>query len=88
MNEQPLIIVEVHGGVVQNVYCSIPNAKAIIVDWDADGCFPGEDGVVEIELRGRTQVASVGEMPLSPLEEMAGTDVGLAIDAARDQGAL
>jgi hypothetical protein len=71
----PRIVVNVSGGVVQDVYCSNPQADFVIVDWDTDGCDPTEGGIVEV---GR-QVAHVAQREVYPLDKLAGTDVGAAL---------
>ncbi len=72
----PRIVVNVSGGVVQDVYCSDPQADLTVVDWDTDGCDLTEGGMVEV---GR-QVAHITGLDAEPLEAMAGTDVGAALD--------
>ncbi len=71
----PRIVVNVSGGVVQDVYCSDLQADLVIVDWDTDGCDPTEGGIVEV---GR-QVAHVAQREAHPLDKLVGTDVGAAL---------
>jgi len=44
------VVVNVYGGVVQDVFCSDPHARAVIVDWDTEGRDPSEEGIVEVQM--------------------------------------
>jgi hypothetical protein len=81
-------VINVHGGIVQDVYCSDPAAEVLVVDWDVDGSQPGEPGIVEVQLPRYTLNAAVGTLSVSPLQSLAGTDVQAALDAAQAQGLL
>ena len=77
------IVLNVHGGVVQELYCSDPDADVRLVDWDVEESDPDAPGIVEIDTGGdRTQFAYVGALPAHPLTDLAGTDVEQAIQAA------
>ena len=78
---RPQIVLNVHGGVVQGVFSSLPELHVVVVDWDTDGL--DSPAVVEMSLDGRPCFASVVEIPQSPIEELAGSDVEQAVDAAR-----
>ena len=53
------------------------------MDWDTEGCGPSDEGIVEIpDERGGTQLANVAEYPVSPLEQLAGTETEAALKAA------
>ncbi|MBI3860744.1 MAG: hypothetical protein HY290_02490 [Planctomycetia bacterium] len=83
---RPQVVLNVHGGIVQDVFSSIPELQVVVVDWDT-----GEDmnpAQVDLVLDGRACSATVIDMPHSPLEELAGSDVEQAIDAACEQGVL
>ena len=83
---RPQIVLNVHGGIVQGVFASIPDLHVVVVDWDTEGIE--SPALVDLPFDGRTCSASVVEMPPAPLEELAGSDVEQAIDAACDQGVL
>ncbi|MCE9554676.1 MAG: hypothetical protein K8T91_15070 [Planctomycetes bacterium] len=77
------IIINVHGGTVQDVFCSDSNAHVQIVDWDIQETEPNSPGIVEVEVEhGRQQLAFVGGLVPNPLTHLAGTDVEKALQAA------
>ena len=85
---RPRVIVSVHGGLVQDVFCSVPGVRVLIVDWDVDGSFPGEPGIVDVPLvTGRCQ-ACVTDTAAESLDGLSGTDVEAAINASYQQGVL
>jgi hypothetical protein len=83
---RPQIVLNVHGGIVQGVFASSPDLHVVVVDWDTEGL--DSPALVDFSLEGRRCSAAVVEMPPVPLEELAGSDVEQAIDAACDQGVL
>jgi hypothetical protein len=79
----PRVVLNISGGVLQEVFCDNPRAKIIKVDWDTEGCDPTEKGIVEItDLLGNSRLAAVAEYPLLPLEELAETETLAALEAA------
>jgi hypothetical protein len=76
------MVIHVSGGLVQAVYCSLPEAEITLVDFDVDGSYRGEPGIVEFVSSGRAERAFVSELPASSFEEMVGTDVERAVQAA------
>ena len=77
------VVLNISGGVLQDVFCSDPAAEVILVDWDVDGCDSSEDGIVEIaDGRGKKRFVAVAEYPVSPLEQLAGTETEAALKAA------
>lgn len=79
----PKVVLTIYGGLLQDVFSSDPAITVIRLDWDTEGCCPSDDGIVEIpDGRGDTQLISVAEFDVSPLEELAGTDTETAIKAA------
>ncbi len=84
---RPVVVINVNGGVVQDVFASIPELQVLVVDWDAEAS-DNNPAQVELQLHGRTYSAAVIELPGLPLEGLAGSDVERAIDAACDQGIL
>ncbi len=83
---RPQVVLNVHGGIVQDVFASSPDLHVVVVDWDTDGI--DSPALVALSLEGRRCSAAVVEILPVPLEELAGSDVEWAIDAACDQGVL
>ena len=89
---QVLVVAEISGGTLQEVYASDPAVRTVLVDWDNDGCEPGQDmGIIEVTNdSGRSQMAFVCEVPVLPIADMQDRDAGRAIEAAgieHDNGA-
>jgi len=79
----PKIVLNMSGGLVQEVFASDPAITVALVDWDTEGCDPSDNGMVEIpDERGGTQLAHVAECPVEPLEQLAGTETEAALKAA------
>ena len=83
---RPQVVINVNGGLVQGVFASLSELQVIVVDWDTDEI--NNFSRVDLVLDGRDCTASVIDFPPSPLEELAGSDVEQAIEAACDQGVL
>jgi hypothetical protein len=78
------IVVSVHGGVVQDVFCSAEEAELILVDWDTELCDPSAPDVAQItDSGGDERLAFVSKCRTEPLETLAGTDVEAAIQYAQ-----
>jgi hypothetical protein len=73
---------------VRDVFCSLPGVQVLVVDWDVEGSFPGEPGIVDVPLATGPCQACVSDFASASLNELAGTDVEAAIDAACQQGVL
>ena len=82
-HSQPTVIVEISGGVLQEAYASDPAVQLRLVDWDTEGCTPGEDnGIVAItDEHGRSRLALVTVFPTVPIDEIA-EDTEKALKAA------
>ncbi|MGE0608441.1 MAG: hypothetical protein AB7O62_15200 [Pirellulales bacterium] len=78
---KPEIVINVHGGMVQEVFCSEELADLVIVDWDVTGDSAPGDGVV-VATQGRTRHAAVVRPIVYPLWQLAGTEVEAAIEAS------
>jgi hypothetical protein len=79
----PKIILNMSGGLVQEVFGSDPAITVALVDWDTEGSDPSDNGMVEIpDERGGTQLAHVAECGVEPLEQLAGTETEAALKAA------
>jgi hypothetical protein len=76
------IVINVSGGLVQDVFCSDPHVSLAVVDWDTEGCYPAEPGVVEVPLEHRLTSAWVGECEAVPLTKLIDTDVERALQVA------
>ena len=64
------VIINVHGGVVQDVYVDHPEAEVVLVDWDTEGCELGEDSsLVAIKAAGGA-IAKAISYPPSAITEM------------------
>ena len=85
LTEGTRIVLNVSGGVVQDVFCSDPQADVVLVDWDTDGCDPDTPGLVEVAGSG---IAYVTGWDAESLDTMEATDVGAALKAwKREPGA-
>ena len=77
------IVINVYGGLVQDVFCSDADAEATIVDWDTEGSQPDEPGIVAV--RGpldRQFLAHVASHEVRPLAALSGTHTESAIEQA------
>ncbi|MGE3407560.1 MAG: hypothetical protein AB7I37_12145 [Pirellulales bacterium] len=79
---RPEIVINVYGGVVQEVFCSDEGADVRIVDWDVAGIVPCRDDQIEVKLAGSVMNAIVVRPVVQPLHMLAGTDVEAAIETA------
>ena len=80
---KPKIVLNISGGVLQDVFGSDPATEVILVDWDCEGCSPSDTGIVEIpDGLGGTRLAVVADYPVRPLTDLMGRDVDTAIAAA------
>ena len=85
---RPQLVINLSGGLVRDVYCSVPGIQVLVVDWDIAMAFPGEPGIVNVPVGTDCELACVSQMAVEPLAQLAGTDVEAAIDAAYEQGVL
>lgn len=85
---RPQLVLNLSGGIVREVFCSVPEIQVLVVDWDISTAFPGEPGVVNVPVAGDYELACISDMAVEPLERLAGTDAEAAIDAAYHQGVL
>jgi hypothetical protein len=78
------IVISVCGGVVQDVYSSRPEVQVMLVDWDVEESDPDAPGIVEIDTDASSPArAYVADFPTNSLADLAGTNVELAIQAAK-----
>ncbi len=77
------IVINVHGGVVQEVFVADPSTEVILVDWDVDDADAHDPQVVTTRLgENLTQRAFVVRVPGRPTDDLVGTEVAAAIEAA------
>jgi len=80
---KPAIVLNVYDGIVQDVFCSTPDAQVILVDWDIEDWDRSENGVVEIvDEADRKRHAEIRQYPVFPLKDLFGTDTYKAIEKA------
>jgi len=78
------VVVNVYGGVVQDVFCSDPHARAAIVDWGTESRDPCENGIVEVQTEdGGKLLAYVADYPTQPWKNLPDTDIEKALVAAK-----
>jgi len=78
----PKVVLNISGGVLQDVFGSDPAISAVLVDWDTEGSDPSEEGIVEVPADRGTQLAAVSECPVLPLTDLVGTETEAALKAA------
>ena len=77
------VVLNISGGVLQDVFGSDPAIAVTRVDWDTEGSNSSEPGIVEIpDGRGGTQLVAVAEYPVLPLTDLVGTETEAALKAA------
>jgi hypothetical protein len=85
---KPQLVINLRGGLVQDVFSSVPDVQVLVVDWDVGDFVPGEPGIVDVPVHEAHRAAHVRDLAVQPLRELAGTDAEAAIDAAYEQGLL
>lgn len=73
-------MLNVSGGVVQDVFSSDPTTQVLVVDWDVERNTPTDCDIVVLDDNQRQ--AQVADLRALPLDELAGTDVAAAIEAS------
>lgn len=64
------IVIEVVGGVVQDLYCDHPDVVAVIVDWDTEGSEPGTHAYAVEDEDGNEHLAFAEVIPATPMEKL------------------
>lgn len=78
------IVLNVHGGIVQDVFASNSTVEVTLVDWDVFGADVDHPDVVTItDHLGQARPAFVAQLPVRSLAQLRGTDAAWAIEAAR-----
>ena len=85
---KPEIIINIHGGVVQEVFASDTDIDVILVDWEVDGQSIDQPDIMEVKHNHRTLRAFVSRPNARPLYLLAGSEVEAVIDAAERQEAV
>src|SRR5690606_33152355 len=85
---QPTIVISIHGGIMQDVFCSQSDTRVILVDWDQEGQNLGLPGIIEVQCDGKPVIASVVEYGSASFDAMKDTDLARALEAAHLQGQL
>jgi hypothetical protein len=77
------LVINVYGGLVQEVFCSDPEIEVLLVDWDVEPADAEHPSVVHVPANGRrSQLAYVAPLAVQTIEALQGTQVAAAIDAA------
>ncbi|MCE9555411.1 MAG: hypothetical protein K8T91_18835 [Planctomycetes bacterium] len=77
------VIISIHDGVIQDVFCSDPETQVTLVDWGNEEVEPHTPGLVEVRINERrTEWVSVEQITPRPMADLAGTHVQRAIQAA------
>ena len=82
---QARVIINVYGGLVQDVYAD-GDLQVAVIDWDTEGVSPGEDGTVSVpQSDERRAVASVClDWPTHPISQLHPDLVQAISQASRD----
>lgn len=73
------IVINLRGGLIQDVFASGELADLVVVDWDAP---PSDPHAVEIEHQLGHLRANVMHPIVQPLSHLAGSEIEAVIDAA------
>lgn len=82
------VVISIRRGAIEDVYCADEGACVLVVDWDVELCEPGEHGVVAVPRGDEFRKARVSRPDVLPLNDLVGSDVEAAIDAACESGVL
>jgi hypothetical protein len=77
------IVLNVSGGVVQDVFASQNDVEVLLVDWDTDSSSRDDPALVTVVSdNGCQQQAYVADLTVQGLEDLPGTDVAAAIEVS------
>jgi hypothetical protein len=88
LDDAQLIVINVYGGVVQDVYGADDSDEVILIDWDTAGAQPGDPSLVQAPCDGASRLVAVMSLAPRPLRELAGSDIEPALQAACQQAAF
>ena len=78
------LVINVYGGLVQEVFCSDPEIEVLLVDWDVEAADTEHPSVVHVTADGRrSQPAYVTPLTVQAINALQGTQVAAAIDVAQ-----
>ena len=76
------LVINVYGGFVQEVFCSDPEIKVLLVDWDAEPAYAEHPSIVHFPTDGhRSQLAYVAPLAVQAFDALQGTLVDAAEQA-------
>jgi hypothetical protein len=76
------LVINVYGGLVQEVFCSDPEIEVLLVDWDVEPEDAEHPSIVHVPADDRrSQLAYVAPLAVQALDALPGTQVAAAIDA-------
>lgn len=75
------IVIEVNGGVVQEVYTDDPAVTVVMVDWDTEGSEPGNGNYVVEDDMGNEHLAHAAVVKPTPID-MLPVETNAAAEAA------
>jgi hypothetical protein len=77
------LVINVYGGLVQEVFCSDSEIEVLLVDWDVEPAEAAHPSVVHVPADDRrSQPAYVTPLPVQALDALQGTRIAAAIDVA------
>jgi hypothetical protein len=76
------IVLNIHGGLVQEVFSTAPDVQVAVVDWDVSGPAPGEPDLVLVPTESGVKKAYVCQMPIQAWSKLDGADVDTALRLA------
>lgn len=82
------LIICLDGGLVQDVYTSLPHIRVTIVDWDVADALSDDPKVFEAKTQAGSIRAFAREAAVTPIGDASGSDLEAVITAAREQGFL
>lgn len=62
------IVIEINGGVVQEVYADDPAVTVVVVDWDTEGSEPGGGNYVVKDDMGKEHLAHAAVIKATPID--------------------
>lgn len=78
------VVINLYGGLVQEVFCSDQDADIVVVDWDTETCPEADPDITRITTENGLELgAIVREFDAAPIKLLAGTDCDAAIKLVR-----
>lgn len=75
------IVIEINGGVVQEVYSDDPAVTVVVVDWDTEGSEPSNDNHVVTDEMGHEHLAHAAVIEPTPVD-MLPVETKAVVEAA------